>query len=168
MEEAKLKPRVVMTENGGEFEKEFRAGLKKMKIRQLFGIPNRSNSQAHVERFNKSLQSSLQKDLTASRRKDWFNLVQDHVDFYNDGARAMALKATGGADCALPALAWPVEVFAKAHVQSHVRRVDMEGEVDVLAHSIRHDKGVVASELAASHHVLVTSHTRERLHILPP
>ena len=84
MKEAKLKPRVVMTDNGSEFEKHFRAGLKQMKIKQVFGIPNRSTSQAHVERFNKSLQSSLAKDLTSSRRKDWFNLVQDHVDYYND------------------------------------------------------------------------------------
>ena len=32
-------------------------------------------------------------------------------DFYNDGARAIALKAAGGSACALPALAWPLEVF---------------------------------------------------------
>jgi hypothetical protein len=84
LSEVKLKPKIVMTDNGPEFEKEFRTGLKKMNIRQLFGIPNRSNSQAHVERFNKSLQSSLQKDLTSSRRKDWFNLVESHVKYYND------------------------------------------------------------------------------------
>ena len=34
-----------------------------------------------------------------------------HCDFYNDGARAIALKAAGGGECALPALAWPLEVF---------------------------------------------------------
>ena len=45
-----------------------------------------------------------------------------HCDFYNDGARAMALKAAGGGDCALPALAWPLEVFNNKAALMEVQR----------------------------------------------
>ena len=84
LKDAKLKPRLLMTDNGSEFKEQFHAGVKKLKIKHVYGQPHRSNSQAHVERFNKSLQSSIQKELTSTRRKDWYNLVDEHVAFYND------------------------------------------------------------------------------------
>ena len=45
-----------------------------------------------------------------------------HCDFYNDGARAMALKAAGGAECALPPLAWPFEVCSSKAALMEVQR----------------------------------------------
>ena len=73
---------VLMTDNGGEFEGAFATMAKKLNMKLLYGVPNVSTSQSHVERFNGTLQLAMEKERTSTGAR-WFDLVEDHTAFYN-------------------------------------------------------------------------------------
>jgi len=49
----------VQTDNGGEFEKFFRRYLEKSNITQFFNYPRRPQSNAYVERFNRTVKEQF-------------------------------------------------------------------------------------------------------------
>lgn len=72
-----------MTDNGSEFKSEFARNLADKNIKQYRGVANRSTGQAIIERFNRTLQSSVQKEITSTGNR-WYNLISKHTDLYND------------------------------------------------------------------------------------
>ena len=73
----------IMTDNGGEFEKDFYKRMKELHIQQVYGVANKSTSQSLVERFNQTLQAGMEQERTATDNTEWWKLVQKHTDFYN-------------------------------------------------------------------------------------
>jgi transposase InsO family protein len=73
----------VATDNGAEFLGEFPAMLKRIGAKHIRGVANRSTSQSMIERFNRSLQSSMEKERTSTGAR-WYDLVAKHTAFYND------------------------------------------------------------------------------------
>jgi hypothetical protein len=73
---------ICQTDNGAEFKKDFSEMLKRLNIRQRFGVANRSTSQAIVEAFNGSLFKSMQKEITATGA-NWYDITSKFTDLYN-------------------------------------------------------------------------------------
>jgi hypothetical protein len=61
--------KAIQSDNGSEMKADFAAYLKSKNINQIFGVANRSTSQALVERFNRSLFIGIQKEITATNGK---------------------------------------------------------------------------------------------------
>ena len=80
--------KAIQSDNGSEMKADFAAYLKSKNINQIFGVANRSTSQALVERFNRSLFIGIQKEITATNGK-WYDLLKKHTDFYNDKTNRM-------------------------------------------------------------------------------
>ena len=75
---------VVASDNGAEFGAEFTAFLEGRNIRHVKGVANKSTSQAMIERYNRTLQSSMQKEISATGAK-WYDdgFVKKHTDMLN-------------------------------------------------------------------------------------
>ena len=74
---------VLHTDNGSEFKAEFSKLLESRGIKQMFGVSNKSTSQALVERFNQTQFTGIQKEITATGGS-WYELVRKHTDMYNN------------------------------------------------------------------------------------
>ena len=74
---------ICQTDNGAEFKKDFSEMLKRLNIRQSYGVANRSTSQAIVEAFNGSLFKSMQKEITATGA-NWYDITSKFTDLYNN------------------------------------------------------------------------------------
>ena len=88
---------VVASDNGGEFGTEFTAFLAENHIRHVKGVANKSTSQAMIERFNRTLQSSMQREISATGAR-WYNkgFVEKHTTMYNGQTnRNLKLKKDG-------------------------------------------------------------------------
>jgi hypothetical protein len=73
---------VIMTDNGSEFAGDFLKMTKRLHMTHLYGVPNVSTSQSHVERFNGTLQLAMEKERTSTGKR-WYDLVEDHTGHYN-------------------------------------------------------------------------------------
>ena len=75
---------VVASDNGPEFGAEFTSFLQGKNIRHVKGVANKSTSQAMIERYNRTLQSSMQKEISATCAK-WYDngFVKKHTDMLN-------------------------------------------------------------------------------------
>ena len=75
---------VVASDNGAEFGAEFTSFLQGKNIRHVKGVANKSTSQAMIERYNRTLQSSMQKEISATGAK-WYDngFVKKHTDMLN-------------------------------------------------------------------------------------
>lgn len=72
----------IHTDNGGEFKDAFRELLRDRGVTQKFGAPNRPAGQGLVERVNRSLQISMQKQITATGTT-WWNAMKTQTKLYN-------------------------------------------------------------------------------------
>jgi len=73
---------MVQTDNGGEFQKMFRYPLAKRGIRHRYGRVRQSNDQAHIERFNRTIQEECL-DLTPQTLKDFKHALKKYLPYYN-------------------------------------------------------------------------------------
>ena len=87
--------KAIQSDNGSEMKADFSAYLKSKNIVQIFGVANRSSSQALVERYNRSLFIGIQKEITATGAK-WYDLVSKHTSFYNDKTNRMLRRKDPG------------------------------------------------------------------------
>ena len=88
---------VVASDNGSEFGTEFTAFLNDNHIKHVKGVANKSTSQAMVERYNRTLQSSMQKEITATGAK-WYDdgFVAKHTSMLNSTTnRNLRLRKDG-------------------------------------------------------------------------
>jgi transposase InsO family protein len=88
---------VVASDNGAEFGAEFTSFLESKHIRHVKGVANKSTSQAMIERFNRTLQSSMQREISATGAK-WYDtgFVKKHTDMLNNQTnRNLKLKKEG-------------------------------------------------------------------------
>lgn len=74
-------PKMVQTDNGGEFKEEFSKHLKDNNIKQVYGTAGRPTSQAHVERFNGTLRMALERRRSSGLR--WKQWMKTFIDEYN-------------------------------------------------------------------------------------
>jgi len=74
-------PRMVQTDNGGEFKEQFSQYLKDNNIKQVYGTAGRPTSQAHVERFNGTLRVALERRRSSGLR--WKQWMKTFIDEYN-------------------------------------------------------------------------------------
>lgn len=88
---------VVASDNGPEFSQEFTSFLEGKNIRHVKGVANKSTSQAMIERYNRTLQSSMQREISATGAK-WYDagFVKKHTDMLNNQTnRNLKLKKEG-------------------------------------------------------------------------
>ena len=82
-------------DNGSEFGKDFTAFLESKNIRVVKGQANRSTSQGMIERFNRSIQSSMQREITSTGAR-WWDILDRHCKNYNNKTnRNLKLKKEG-------------------------------------------------------------------------
>lgn len=73
---------MVQTDNGGEFQKMFRYPLAKRGIHHRYARVRQSNDQAHIERFNRTIQEECL-DLTPHTLKDFKRALKQYLQHYN-------------------------------------------------------------------------------------
>lgn len=73
---------LIQTDNGGEFQKMFRYRLNKLGIRHRYSRVRQSNDQAHVERFNRTIQEECL-DRTAHTLKNFRQALREYLPYYN-------------------------------------------------------------------------------------
>lgn len=77
--------KVLQTDNGGEFiNAKMKKFLKEKNIKLNTGIPGRPQAQGIIERFNGTLKDYIQKDKTATGKKQWPVYLQQYVNNYNN------------------------------------------------------------------------------------
>lgn len=82
---------MIQTDNGPEFQKYFHDRLASRKITLRHSRVRHSNDNAHVERFNRTLQDEcvssypLRRNVTQQR-------LDDYLDYYNNGRRHMGIE----------------------------------------------------------------------------
>ena len=82
---------MMQTDNGPEFQKYFHDMLATRKISLRHSRVRQSNDNAHVERFNRTLQDEcttgypLRRNVTQQR-------LNEYLDYYNNGRRHMGIR----------------------------------------------------------------------------
>ena len=79
---APFKFSLVQTDNGGEFQKMFRFRLYKIRIGHRYSRVRQSNDQAHVERFNRTIQEECL-DRTSQTIQDFRKALKEYLKYYN-------------------------------------------------------------------------------------
>lgn len=75
----------LQTDNGSEFiNSKMQNFLKTNNIKHVLTIPGKPQSNGIIERFNGTLKSMIQKDITASLDKKWSNNLQTYINNYNN------------------------------------------------------------------------------------
>jgi transposase InsO family protein len=73
---------MVQTDNGGEFQKMFRFGIYKLNIKHRYSRVRQSNDQAHVERFNRTIQEECL-DQTPQTIHHFKKALRQWLPYYN-------------------------------------------------------------------------------------
>lgn len=77
--------KVITTDNGSEFESEFRKLLKENNITQVTVIPSENkHTTGKVERFNRTLRMRIDKYMKANKTKKWVDVLDDLIYNYNN------------------------------------------------------------------------------------
>lgn len=74
---------VVQTDNGGEFQKMFRYRIYKLNIKHRYSRVRQSNDQAHIERFNRTIQEECL-DRTAQTISNFRQALKTWLPYYNN------------------------------------------------------------------------------------
>ena len=74
---------MVQTDNGGEFQKMFRFRLYKQNIKHRYSRVRQSNDQAHIERFNRTIQEECL-DRTAQSLLHFKRALKTWLPYYNN------------------------------------------------------------------------------------
>lgn len=78
------KPKIIIADNGREHRASFQDYAKEQKIQLIYGSPNKSTHQAHVERFNGSLREKIRNYFVAFNTFVWANQLPIFIDNYNN------------------------------------------------------------------------------------
>jgi len=73
---------MIQTDNGGEFQKMFRYRLSRLGIRHRYSRVRQSNDQAHVERFNRTIQEECL-DRTTHTIRNFRKALKEYLPYYN-------------------------------------------------------------------------------------
>lgn len=79
---ASFKFEMIQTDNGGEFQKMFRFRLYKLGINHRYSRVRQSNDQAHIERFNRTIQEECL-DKTAQTIFHFRKALKEYLPYYN-------------------------------------------------------------------------------------
>jgi len=79
---APFKFEMVQTDNGGEFQKMFKFRLYKLNINHRYSRVRQSNDQAHIERFNRTIQEECL-DRTAQTIFHFRKALKEYLPYYN-------------------------------------------------------------------------------------
>jgi transposase InsO family protein len=82
---------LIQTDNGGEFQKMFRFRLYKLGINHRYSRVRQSNDQAHVERFNRTIQEECL-DRTAQTIHHFRKALKEYLPYYNNERLHMGLN----------------------------------------------------------------------------
>lgn len=82
---------MIQTDNGGEFQKMFRFRLYKLGLRHRYSRVRQSNDQAHIERFNRTIQEECL-DRTAQTLWQFRKALRAYLPYYNNERIHMGLN----------------------------------------------------------------------------
>lgn len=82
---------MVQTDNGGEFQKMFRFRIYKLGIRHRYSRVRQSNDQAHIERFNRTIQEECL-DRAAHTLRHFKRALRSWLPYYNDERLHMGIN----------------------------------------------------------------------------
>lgn len=83
--------RMIQTDNGGEFQKMFRFRIYKLGLAQRYSRVRQSNDQAHIERFNRTIQEECL-DRTAQTLCHFRKALKAWLPYYNGERMHMGLN----------------------------------------------------------------------------
>ena len=82
---------MIQTDNGGEFQKMFRFRIYKLGLTHRYSRVRQSNDQAHIERFNRTIQEECL-DRTSRTIRHFRKALKDWLPYYNDERIHMGLN----------------------------------------------------------------------------
>ena len=82
---------MVQTDNGGEFQKMFRFRIYKLGITHRYSRVRQSNDQAHIERFNRTIQEECL-DQTPKTVRHFRRALKEWLPYYNDERMHMGIN----------------------------------------------------------------------------
>lgn len=82
---------MVQTDNGGEFQKMFRFRLYKLGLTHRYSRVRQSNDQAHIERFNRTIQEECL-DRTSQTVRHFREALRDWLPYYNTERMHMGIN----------------------------------------------------------------------------
>lgn len=82
MTQAPFKFQMVQTDNGGEFQKMFRYRISKLGLKHRYSRVRQSNDQAHIERFNRTIQEECL-DRTTASAYHFRKAIKSFLPYYN-------------------------------------------------------------------------------------
>ncbi len=82
---------MVQTDNGGEFQKMFRFKLHKLGLTHRYSRVRQSNDQAHIERFNRTIQEECL-DHTSQTIRHFRKALKTWLPYYNDERMHMGIN----------------------------------------------------------------------------
>lgn len=88
---APFKCGMVQTDNGGEFQKMFRFRLYRLGLNHRYSRVRQSNDQAHIERFNRTIQEECL-DRTAQTIPDFRKALKEYLEYYNGKRLHMGIQ----------------------------------------------------------------------------
>jgi len=88
---APFEMQMIQTDNGGEFQKMFCFRLYKLGLKHRYSRVRQSNDQAHIERFNRTLQEECL-DQTTQTLRDFRKAVKTFLPYYNNERSHMGIN----------------------------------------------------------------------------
>lgn len=88
---ARFRFSMVQSDNGGEFQKMFRYRLAKNRLLHRYSRVRKSNDQAHIERFNRTIQEECL-DRTAQTTHDFRRAIGVYLPYYNNERSHMGIN----------------------------------------------------------------------------
>lgn len=88
---APFKIDMIQTDNGGEFQKMFRFRLYKLGMNHRYSRVRQSNDQAHIERFNRTIQEECL-DRTTQTLRDFRKAIKTFLPYYNNERSHMGIN----------------------------------------------------------------------------
>jgi transposase InsO family protein len=82
---------MIQTDNGSEFSIWFTNHILKMKIKHRHSRVRKSNDNAHIERFNRTVQEECL-DRTAHTMRDFKKSLKEYLPYYNTGRTHMGIN----------------------------------------------------------------------------
>ncbi len=82
---------MVQTDNGGEFQKMFRFRIYRIGLTHRYSRVRQSNDQAHIERFNRTIQEECL-DRTAQTTLEFRRALKDYLPYYNNERSHMGIN----------------------------------------------------------------------------
>lgn len=91
--ENKLKPSIVMSDNGSEFMAILNKKLENAGVKHWTGTPGRPQSQGIIERFNGTIKKYIEQGITSTKKKEWVRYLQTYINNYNNTPRTTTKTA---------------------------------------------------------------------------